>query len=168
MSGYNSRPMSAPTTEQITAYHEAGHAVIALAQGRAIQRVSIVPNESRLGACEIKKGRVNPPDDDLETAILIFLGGLAAEARYTGRYGWGGAGQDLEQVHSMCLSRAGNEKRAEKLAGRMLDKVEHLLQLPGHWNATKRIAAELLKSTTISGRAARHLFDEAIRDADGI
>jgi hypothetical protein len=29
------------------------------------------------------------------------------------------------------------------------------------WLATQRIAAELLIRTTISGRAARHLFDEA-------
>ena len=152
--------------EQITAYHEAGHAVVALALGRAIQRVSILPNESRLGACEVKKGRVKPSDDELETAILIFLGGLAAEAKFTGRYGWGGASQDLEQVRSMCLSRAGNEKRAEKLAGRMLDKVEHLLHQSVHWSATKRIADELLKSTTISGRAARHLFEESVRSTE--
>ncbi len=158
--------MAPPTPEQITAYHEAGHAVVALAQGRAVQRVSIVPNETRLGACEIKKGRVKPSDDDLETAILIFLGGLAAEARFTGRYGWGGAAQDLTEIRSMCLSRAGNEKRADKLARRMLDKVEHLLDQPGHWEAVKRIAAELQKSTTISGRAARHLFDDAIRQLD--
>ncbi len=152
--------MSSPTPEQITAYHEAGHAVVALALGRAIQRVSILPNESRLGACEIKKGAVKPSDDDLETAILVFLGGLAAEARFTGVYGWGGAAQDLQHVQSMCLSRAGNEKRADKLARRMLDKVEHLLQQQGNLMATERIAAELLKCTTISGRAARQLFDE--------
>jgi hypothetical protein len=66
----------------------------------------------------------------------------------------------------MCLSRAGNEKRAEKLARRMLDKAEHLLDQPGLWAATQRIAAELLSRTTISGRAARHLFDEAQMHAD--
>ncbi len=158
--------MSTPTDSQITAYHEAGHAVVALALGRAIQRVSILPNETRLGACEIKKGAVKPSDDDLETAMLVFLGGLAAEARFTGRYGWGGAAQDLQQVRAMCLSRAGNEKRADRLARRMLDKVEHLLEQPALWTATERIAAELLKATTISGRAARHLFDEARVQAD--
>jgi ATP-dependent Zn protease len=152
--------------EQITACHEAGHAVVALALGRAVQRVSILPDETRLGACEIRKGAVKPSDDDLETAMLVFLGGLAAEARLTGVYGWGGASQDLREVMSMCLGRAGNEKRAEKLAGRMLSKAEHVLNQPGMWEATQLIAAELVRRTTISGRAARHLFDEAQRQAD--
>jgi ATP-dependent Zn protease len=149
------------SSEEITACHEAGHAVVALALGRAVQRVSILPYETRLGACEIRKGAVKPSDDDLETAILIFLGGLAAEARLTGRYGWAGASQDLREVHAMCLARAGNDKRAEKLIRRMISKAEHVLEQPGMWLATQRIAAELLIRTTISGRAARHLFDEA-------
>ncbi len=66
----------------------------------------------------------------------------------------------------MCLSRAGNERRAEKLARRMLDKVEHLLEQPALWNATERIATELIRSTTISGRAARHHFDLAAGSDD--
>jgi len=154
------------SSEEITACHEAGHAVIALALGRAVQRVSILPNETRLGACEIRKGAVKPSDDDLETAILIFLGGLAAEARLTGVYGWAGASQDLHEVHGMCLARAGNDKRAEKLIRRMISKAEHLLEQPGMWRATQLISAELLSRTTISGRAARHLFDQAQMQLD--
>ena len=154
------------SAEEITAFHEAGHAVVALALGRAVERVSILPDETRLGACHIRKGAVKPSDDDLETAILIFLGGLAAEARLTGVYGWGGASQDLHEVHAMCLARAGNDKRAEKLIRRMISKAEHVLEQPGMWVATERLAAELLKRTTVSGRAARHLFDEAQMQID--
>jgi ATP-dependent Zn protease len=148
-------------SEEITAFHEAGHAVVALALGRGVQRVSILPDETRLGVCEIRKGAVKPSNDDLETAILIFLGGLAAEARLTGVYGWAGASEDLREVHAMCLARAGNDKRAEKLVRRMISKAEHLLEQPGMWAATQRLAAELMSRTTISGRAARHLFEEA-------
>ena len=43
----------------------------------------------------------------------------------------------------------------------MLAKVEYLLADDGHWRAVERIAAELLKLGSISGRAARHLFDRA-------
>ena len=44
------------------AYHEAGHAVMALSLGRLIQKVTILPSKSqfgevRLGVCEIRKGR---------------------------------------------------------------------------------------------------------------
>jgi len=33
----------------LTAYHEAGHAVIALQQGRSVREVSILPGGKRLG-----------------------------------------------------------------------------------------------------------------------
>lgn len=141
-----------------TAYHEAGHAVIALALGRNVQRVSILPNQLRLGQCELKKGRAKPAHDPVEVEILILLGGVAAEACYTGEYAWAAAQQDLRALTSQ---RASGEKQVARLERRLLDKVEHLLADPAIWRATELIAAELLRSTTISGRAARHLFDQA-------
>lgn len=144
-----------------TAYHEAGHAVIALTLGRNVQCVSILPNQLRLGKCELKKGRVKPAHDPVEVEILILLGGVAAEACYTGKYAWAGAQQDLRDVRSMTSQRASGEKQVARLERRLLHKVEHLLADPAVWRATELIAAELLRCTTISGRAARHLFDQA-------
>lgn len=154
------------TSDQIaTAYHEAGHAVMALALGRPVQRVSILPNQIRLGQCEIQKGTFRASKDVLETEILILLGGPAAEARVTGRYCLQGAAQDLRGVRKLVERRAGGSKQIERLERRMLDKAEHLLGQPAIWVATQRIAEELLARTTISGRAARHLFDEALRES---
>ena len=124
--------------DEATAYHEAGHAVAALALGRPVQRVSILPNRERLGHCEFGKGVFRPSEDWLEREILIALGGLAAEARYTGAYAW---------------------NRAERLERRLLAKAEHLLSQEHHWRAVELIAAELLRQGAISGRAARALFD---------
>jgi hypothetical protein len=144
-----------------TAYHEAGHAVIALALGRNVQRISILPNRLRLGECELKKGRAKPAHDPLEVDILILLGGVAAEARYTGKYEWAGGQQDLRAVRARTSQRASGEKQVARLERRLLDKVEHLLADPALWRATELIAAELFRCTTISGRAARHLFEQA-------
>ena len=156
-----------PTDVEIaTAYHEAGHAVVALALGRPVQRVSIEPGELRLGHCEFRKGAFRPTDDLIETEILILLGGLAAEAQHTGEYGWDEASQDLRAVRRLTARRAGNAGKAERLERRMLDKTEHLLAQPGAWPAVERIADELLERRTISGRAARHLFDEAMARAN--
>ncbi len=149
-----------------TAYHEAGHAVIALALGRSVQRVSILPNQLRLGQCELKKGKVRQQHDPVETDILILLGGLAAEARFTGEYTWEGAQQDLGSVRTLTIRRSASQKQVERLERRLLDKVEHLLADPAVWLATEMIAAELLRSTTISGRTARHLFDQAAARVD--
>jgi hypothetical protein len=34
------------------------------------------------------------------------------------------------------------------------------------WRAVEVIAAELIKSQTISGRAVKHLYDQTIREVD--
>ena len=48
---------------------------------------------------------------------------------------------------------------------RLLDKVEHLFDQPGVWTAIERVAAELLRNTTISGRAVRYLYEQAVAQA---
>jgi len=148
-----------PAYDEATAYHEAGHAVAALALGRPVQRVSILSDHVYLGRCEFRKGVFRPSEDWLEREILIALGGIAAEARYTGNYAWNGAARDQQYVHRLALQRAG-ERHAERLERRLLAKAEHLLARAEHWQAVKRIAAELLRRGSISGRAACHLFDE--------
>ena len=149
-----------PTVDPATAYHEAGHAVVALALERPVHRVSVLPNRERLGQCEFGKGVARPSHDWLEREILIALGGLAAEARHTGTYGFAEADRDLRYVRRLILQRA-SPRQAERLERRMLSKVEDLLADEGHWQAVESIAAELLKLGVISGRAARHLFDRA-------
>jgi ATP-dependent Zn protease len=148
-----------PSSEEAVAYHEAGHAVVALALGRPVHCVSILPDRVNLGLCEFHKGVCRPSDDWIEREILISLAGLAAEARHTGNYAWDGAARDLQYVRRLTVERAG-ERRAERLERRMLAKVEHLLAREDNWGAVERIVAELLRRGAISGRAARHLFEQ--------
>lgn len=146
-------------SEEATAYHEAGHAVVALALGRPVHLVSILSDRVYLGRCEFRKGVFRPSEDWLEREILIALGGIAAEAQLTGDYAWGGAKRDRQHVRRLAVQRAG-ERQAERLERRLLAKAEHLLTREGHWRAVELIAAELLRRGAISGRAARHLFDQ--------
>jgi ATP-dependent Zn protease len=147
-----------PPSDEATAYHEAGHAVVALALGRPIHRVSVLPDGQFLGLCQFGKGVFRPSEDWLEREILIALGGIAAEARHTGDYAWDAADRDHRYVRHLAVQRSG-ERQAERLERRLLSKAEHLLAREGHWRAVELIAAELLRRGTISGRAARHLFD---------
>ena len=144
--------------DEATAYHEAGHAVVALALGRPVHQVSIRPDRERLGVCAFGKAVFRPSEDWLEREILIALGGVAAEARHTGDYAWDGAARDRQYVRRLAVQRAG-ERRAGRLERRLLAKAEHLLAQEGHWRAVELIAAELLRRGEISGRAARHLFE---------
>lgn len=152
---------------EATAYHEAGHAVIAMALGRSVQRVSVLPKLDTLGRCEFQKGRTRPSEDWLEREILISLAGLAAEARHTGQYAWEGAARDLQVVKRLATQRAG-ERHVERLQKRLLSKVEHMLAQPETWRAVQLIAAELLRVETISGRAAVHLMEQGKTDVNDL
>lgn len=147
-----------PTYNEATAYHEAGHAVLALILGRPVERVSILPDSRFAGHCQFGKGVIRPTEDWLEREMLIALGGIAAEARHTGDYAWQGAARDQRYVEELAVQRAG-ARRAERLQRRLLAKAEHLLAQQGHWRAVELIVAELLRCGTISGRAVRHLFE---------
>jgi hypothetical protein len=147
-----------PTYNEATAYHEAGHAVLALILGRPVERVSILPDRRFAGHCQFGKGVFRPTEDWLEREMLIALGGIAAEARHTGDYAWQGAARDQRYVEELAVQRAG-ARRAERLQRRLLAKAEHLLAQQGHWRAVELIVAELLRCGTISGRAVRHLFE---------
>lgn len=147
-----------------TAYHEAGHAVVAMALGRPVAKVSVLPNRDRLGVCHFRKGVFRPSKDWIEQEILISLAGLAAEARHTGTYARDAAERDLRYVRDLAVQRAG-PRQADRLERRMLAKTEHLLADDGYWRAVDLIAAELLARGEISGRTARHLFDQGRRTA---
>jgi len=154
-----------------TAYHEAGHAVMAMILGRAVQKVTIVPGQShlgaqRLGACHLQKGKSRGAQDYLEDEVMILLAGMVAESQITGQYCQQGAAQDLRFVRRMLQTRNDGERQIQRLEKRLLSKTEHHLLDTETWKAVEVIAAELIKSQTISGRAVRHLYEQAVKEVD--
>ena len=163
-----------PTEEVVrrmtaTAFHEAGHAVMAIALGRQIEKVSIAPAQLqtggvRLGSCAIQKGRgTRSAKDRLEDEALILFAGMVAEAQYTAEYCEHGADQDLRAVRRLLRQRAASERQLARLESRLLDKTEHLLSDTAHAKAVELVAKELLKHQTISGRAVHYLIDQALK-----
>ena len=73
---------------------------------------------------------------------------------------------DRQYALDLARQRAGSAKQAERLERRLLSKAEHILGQAGNWRAVERMAAELLRLGEISGRAARHLFEECLRIED--
>ncbi len=156
-------PENAPAFDLATAYHEAGHAVVALAHDRPVHRVSVLPSQLYAGLCEFQKGVQRGSVDVVEREILISLAGMVAEARHTGSYNRPAAARDLKQARAWSLQRA-SERQLERYERRMLSKVESLFNDEQVWAAVESIAAALMANGRISGRAARHLYDQAMKD----
>jgi ATP-dependent Zn protease len=158
--------MTDEPVDETTAYHEAGHAIMALLLGRPVAFVSARPARQHLGICEFGKAVFRPAEDWLEREMLIALAGLAAEFRHTGMHDWQAGGKDLASAERLARDRAGgHERKAQRLLRRSLSKAEHLLAQDAPWRAVERMAAELMRLGEISGRAARHIYEEALRDA---
>src|SRR3989442_12969464 len=94
-----------PSAAEATAFHEAGHAVMALALGRPVACVSVLPTREFLGTCEFGKAVFRPSEDWLEREALVALAGLAAEARRSGEYAWGGAAPGFAHGGEMAWQR---------------------------------------------------------------
>ena len=150
-----------------TAYHEAGHAVVAISLGRQIKKATItkanLPTGGvRLGAVMFEKGRSKPTDDWLEDEVMILLAGMVAESSFTGRYCDQGASVDLRAVDRLLDSRVRTQRQLDKLRQRLINKTEHLLGEPAHAMALKAVAKELLVKGEVSGRLVRHHLNQAI------
>src|SRR4030095_10953956 len=96
--------------DEATAYHEAGHAVVALILGRPVDEVSVLASRDFLGVCKFGKARIRPSEGWLEREMLIALGGIAAEARHTGNYAWDAAGRYQLYVRGLAIERAGERR----------------------------------------------------------
>ncbi len=153
-----------------TAYHEAGHAVMALSFGCPIKKVTIVPGRSwlgqyRLGVCELQKGRSAHGKSGLDDEIVILFAGMVAEAHFTGRYCEAGAAEDLNSIRRLLCQRVSSGKQHERLQRRLLALTEHLLNDAGTALAVELVAKELMQKQTISGRAVRHFYQQAMRQS---
>ena len=150
-----------------TAYHEAGHAVVAISLGRqvkkaTIKRANLQTGGVRLGAVMFEKGRSRPTDDWLEDEVIILLAGMVAESNLTGLYCEAGASVDLRAVDRLLDSRVRTQRQLDKLKQRLINKAENLLSDPAHAMAVEAVAKELLVKGEVSGRLVRHHLNQAI------
>ena len=124
-----------------TAYHEAGHAVVALALGRPVQNVSILPNREVLGICKFGKARTS--FEDWLGEILIALGGIAAEVA-TGNYAMEPPDYQLRSVWPFGRGRQGQAPQ-QALASR---------EPAGKSDCWQPSGSPGTRAATISGRTA--------------
>lgn len=160
-----------------TAYHEAGHAVAALAQGRRVLFVSIVPDahDGSLGHC------VTPwpegfsiYDDDAkricQERVVWLVAAREAQELATGTIQ--GDGGDQESFMEIAVSAglrfhrdtddafnyAAAERRYRRYARRLLR---------AYWPAVEAVAAALLRQDSLAEPELRNVAEQAQREANG-
>ena len=99
--------------KEITAYHEAGHALVAkrVDKNNKVAKVSIIPSTKGMGgfSLNIPPDRMYQTKKDIENNIKIALGGRAAEEIIFGaEYITTGASSDLKKATEMAISMLGS------------------------------------------------------------
>jgi hypothetical protein len=154
-----------------TAYHAAGHAVIAWEAQRRFTRVTIAPDEEAgtLGTCRYE----SLPDDfapDLGTSrqdellirdmIVSAFAGHAAEAVYFEERGvrrrnnFVGSDRDRTSAGELALYVTGSEEEARAYLSWLWIRVQMTVRTPPCWSAITALATALLQRQTLT-------YDEA-------
>jgi cell division protease FtsH len=91
--------------KKMTAYHEAGHALLAwiIPGPDRLHKVTIIPRGHALGVTQLlpEEDRLNISQSDLSARLIFMLGGRAAEKLIYGEYS-AGAENDLSQATSLA------------------------------------------------------------------
>ena len=144
------RPMR-PTAREVTAYHEAGHAVAALVLGRPVSWVSIRPDRKYLGVCAFAKAVFRPSRGLGRARGSHRPGRPGRRGRVHRRVGLGRGRPRLRLRVRPGPRPRRRRPRADRLVKRWLAKADHLLGRgdawarssgsPPSWSGSKRSAA---------------------------
>ncbi len=154
--------------EQLTAYHDAGHAVVAhfCRYAPAIRKVTIIPaNEAHGQVAPVHESIFNPEiDADLRTIvdrITVLLAGNESIKKLTGRYDSRGAFDDDDVAINLAMSPTGSGEEATAMLRWLRVRAQGLVRR--HWACVRAVATELLERSTLSGRDVRQVIEQEIQ-----
>lgn len=131
-----------PSQREI-AYHEAGHAVIALGFGESVRRATIKPRAGSRGQVTLGGRQCG------ETALYITLAGPLAQRRFAPRSNW--LTGDFAIAEKMIFGKGSSGTAAvkEKYLTAMVASAEQIVDF--FWIDIKVAAKALLKHETLTG-----------------
>jgi ATP-dependent Zn protease len=159
------------TLEETAAYHEAGHAIVALSQSLPIDYVTIVPEEDDFGHVMLD----GPVEENTTYTVMIMAGPLAAAfAEQIPESGddemdfWSpdinadcSDGRKIDEGIEALLRKDGKELggRDEEILREVFEKIA-LERLCRHWGKVRRMAEALLERKRLTGAEAKAIFEE--------
>jgi len=149
---------------RLTAYHEAGHAVMAQLCGQRITEVEIIGDSEHSGSVrslrihEEQGPDVDPgiPTAPTERLLLCLVAGMVAEARVSGRRSWDEGCEDLDAAVRLAMQVVGDCERVLPFLEIARDHTEGLLK--NHWPAVEALASSLIERRRMTGEEVRRLL----------
>jgi hypothetical protein len=175
------RPNKLELAIEAAAYHEAGHAVVAVLTNVKFKCATIVPNLKMAAMGHLKvtpKGHGLTPEawkkyqdglDDgrvvkrIDALICVALAGLVAETIYTGRRNWKGAGKDYQAAEEYAHFRCNGWKKSVPIYMELQAREAErwLCQYPMHWKWVEAVAGALLKRKTLTQKEVIEILSNA-------
>ena len=142
--------------DEVTAYHEAGHAVMSVLMGGRVLRVTIEPPDDD-GVARYGETMTQWPPmataDVWQAEICVSLAGPVAEMLYTSDSvaisempEWA---MDWQNALATAKAWKRNSVAAQKLLKQSQDRIEHLFGQDHAWAAVSAVADELLAHQTL-------------------
>ena len=162
----------------LSAYHEAGHAVVAYDQGVRVHGISIVPDEGRMGHIAIDTlllNRLAPTFQynkgarnrfTMERHVMVLQGGHAAVHRLDPikkelAETVNGEGSDQNIAMSLVKAFASGDLEAEKYYQWLDARTEGIMANPMRWFQVQALAEALIEDEQLGARKVRMVIKEA-------
>jgi hypothetical protein len=161
--------MRIPTAERV-AYHEAGHAVVALDLGRTFKSLTIKATEDYLGCCFLRSLPSYRPDVHIdrwtssqsERLMMICYAGAAAERIAFGRVVWAGCEDDMKVAVEIAQRECGCEDEVDALCRLMKIRARQTLLQIFNWVAVEQIATALLETGELRYKTVKSIAAKAM------
>lgn len=156
---------------EATAYHEAGHAYVAVQMRRAFQYVSIEEDEESLGHVLYHKfsEKFEPEFEEdkkirpyLEKAIMTGFAGFAAEKVFCNIQKWDGSKHDIKQAYKFASYLCGSNEEEKAYIKWLRIRTENMLRTPFAKAAVPALAKALQKKHKIGSKNARKIIKDAL------
>jgi ATP-dependent Zn protease len=150
----------------LTAYHEAGHAVIAYERRVQFSAVSILKDGESLGRVVPRLWKDFDIDNNqslraryrLESVILVTLAGGAATWQLTGQHPSIGIWSDYPQAVHLAEKLHQDFEVVEPYLGYMVIRVKSMMGLPWTWAAVDALAQHLLEQKQLTKHQATRVI----------